>query len=197
MRIILFPLSIGFGLICRTWAFLITHNRPLGRADWAFILHPGLASQRLECLYGNAQRIGPLSWAGVKRPKCFNEHASPLGLKEWACEPIFQTLSKINIHFHSFFSLQSAQGDHSIELSLISLIFLFSNFHTLFSFVVFMLANTAFPTTLLMLSTFFMFKLMYKFEVKLNYKLCTVVLHARCVKQKERLKLARVWNSSQ
>ena len=93
MGIILFPLSIGFGLICRTWAFLITHNRPLGRADWAFILHPGLSSQRLERLNGHAQRIGPLSWAGVKRPKCFNGHASLVGVSEWACEPIFQTLS--------------------------------------------------------------------------------------------------------
>ena len=31
---------MGFGLICKTWAFLITHNPPLGRVDWAFILHP-------------------------------------------------------------------------------------------------------------------------------------------------------------
>ena len=55
LGIILFPLSISLGLICRTWAFLITHNRPLGRADWAFILHSGLASQRLECLNGHGQ----------------------------------------------------------------------------------------------------------------------------------------------
>ena len=63
---------MGFGLICKTWAFLITHNRPLGRVDWAFILHPGLAS---------------------KGPERFNGHASPLGFSKWACQPIFQTLS--------------------------------------------------------------------------------------------------------
>ena len=63
---------MGFGLICRTWAFLITHNRPLGPADWAIILHPGLAS---------------------KGPGCFNGHASPLGFRKWAYHPIFQTLS--------------------------------------------------------------------------------------------------------
>ena len=93
LGIILFPLSIGLGLICRTWAFLITHNRPLGRADWAFILHSGLASQRLECLNGHGQWIGPLSWAGVKRPECFNGHASPLGLSEWACEQLMMPFS--------------------------------------------------------------------------------------------------------
>ena len=65
----------------------------MGRADWAFILHPGLASKRPECFNGHAQQIGPSSWAGVKRPECFNGHASPLGFSEWACEPIFQTLS--------------------------------------------------------------------------------------------------------
>ena len=38
LGIILFSLSMGFSLICRMWAFSITHNRLLGRADWAFIL---------------------------------------------------------------------------------------------------------------------------------------------------------------
>ena len=37
LGIILFSLSMGFSLICRIWAFSITHNRPLGRADWAFL----------------------------------------------------------------------------------------------------------------------------------------------------------------
>ena len=81
---------MGFGLICRTWAFLITHNRPLGRADWAFILHPRLASKRPECLNGHAQRIGPSSWAGVKRSECFNGHASPLGLASELASPFFK-----------------------------------------------------------------------------------------------------------
>ena len=84
---------MGFGLICKAWASLITHNRPLGRADWAFILHPELVSKRPECFNGHAQQIGPSSWAGVKRLECFNGHASPLGFSEGACEPIFQTLS--------------------------------------------------------------------------------------------------------
>ena len=30
LGIILFPLSMGFSLICRMWAFSIIHNRPLG-----------------------------------------------------------------------------------------------------------------------------------------------------------------------
>ena len=55
LGIIIFPLFIGLGLICITRTFLITYNRPLGRADWAFILHSGLASQRLECLNGHGQ----------------------------------------------------------------------------------------------------------------------------------------------
>ena len=38
LGIIIFPLSMGYGLICRTWAFMTTHNRPLDRADWAFIM---------------------------------------------------------------------------------------------------------------------------------------------------------------
>ena len=105
LGIILFPLSIGFGLICRTWAFLITHNRPLGRADWVFILHHGLESQRLECLNGHAQRIGPFSWAGVIKPECFNGHVSPLGFSEWACEPIFQTLSDNKKNYFIFSTL--------------------------------------------------------------------------------------------
>ena len=33
LGIILFPLSKGFSLIYRMWAFSIIHNRPLGRAD--------------------------------------------------------------------------------------------------------------------------------------------------------------------
>ena len=38
LGIILFPLSMGSNLIYRMWAFLIIHNWPLGRADWALIL---------------------------------------------------------------------------------------------------------------------------------------------------------------
>ena len=76
LGIILFPLSMGFGLICRTWAFLTTRNRPLDRGDWAFILgwrqkglnasmgmpsglglHPRLSSKGL-----NASTGMPLLW---------------------------------------------------------------------------------------------------------------------------------------
>ena len=64
--IILFPLLMGFILICRMWAFSITHNRPLGRADWAFIL----------------------GWH--QRPKCFNGHASSLGLASGPASPFFK-----------------------------------------------------------------------------------------------------------
>ena len=66
LGIILFPLSMGFILICRMWAFLITHYRPLGRADWAFIL----------------------SWR--QRPECFNGHASSLGLASGPASPFFK-----------------------------------------------------------------------------------------------------------
>ena len=55
LGIILFPLSMGFSLIYRMWAFSIIHNRPLGRADWAFILG---WHQRLECFNGRASSLG-------------------------------------------------------------------------------------------------------------------------------------------
>ena len=52
---ILFPLSVGFSSICRMWAFSITHKRPLGRADWAFILG---WHQWPECSNGRASFLG-------------------------------------------------------------------------------------------------------------------------------------------
>ena len=58
LGIILFPLSMGFSLIYRMWAFSITHNRPLGLADWAFILG---WRQRLECFNGRASSLGLVS----------------------------------------------------------------------------------------------------------------------------------------
>ena len=66
LGIILFPLSMEFILICRMWAFSITHNRPLGRADWAFIL----------------------GWR--QRPECFNGRASSLGLASGLTTPFFK-----------------------------------------------------------------------------------------------------------
>ena len=69
LRIFLFLLSMGFSLICRMWAFSIIHNRPLGRADYAFALgwKPG-------------------TWVFYLTRFFF-------GLGEWVCEPIFQTPS--------------------------------------------------------------------------------------------------------
>ena len=66
LGIILFPLSMGFSLICRMWAFSIIHYRPLGRADWAFIL----------------------DWH--QRPECFNGRASSLGLASGPTSPFFK-----------------------------------------------------------------------------------------------------------
>ena len=66
LGIILFPLSMRFGLICRMWAFSNTHNRPLGLADWAFIL----------------------GWR--QRPDCFNGRASSLGLASGPATPFFK-----------------------------------------------------------------------------------------------------------
>ena len=64
--IILFPLSMGFSLICRMLAFSIIHNWPLGRADWAFIL----------------------GWR--QRPECFNGRASSLGLASRLASTFFK-----------------------------------------------------------------------------------------------------------
>ena len=66
LGIILFPLSMGFSLICSIWAFSIIHNRPLGRANWAFIL------------------------GGRQRPECFNGCASSLGLVSGLASPFFK-----------------------------------------------------------------------------------------------------------
>ena len=53
-------------LICSMWVFSITHTRPLGRADWAFIL----------------------GWR--RRPECFNGRASSLGLASGLASPFFK-----------------------------------------------------------------------------------------------------------
>ena len=45
-----------------------SHNQSLGQVDWTLIL--GWHQKGLN--------------AGVKRPECFNRHASPLGFSEWA-----------------------------------------------------------------------------------------------------------------
>ena len=78
LRTILFPLSMGFSLICRMWAFSIMHNRPLGRADWAFIL-------------GWHQRL-----------ECFNRHASYLGLASGPTSPFFKPYQFQIYKIHNF-----------------------------------------------------------------------------------------------
>ena len=65
LGIILLPLLARFSLICRIWAFQIIHDRPLGRADWAFVL-------------GWRQGLG-----------CFTRCASPLGLASGPVSPFF------------------------------------------------------------------------------------------------------------
>ena len=54
LGIILLPLLARFSLICRMWAFQIIHDRPLGRADWAFVLGwnqgPGCFTGRVSSL---------------------------------------------------------------------------------------------------------------------------------------------------
>ena len=55
LGIILFPLLARFNLICRMWAFQIIHDRPLGRADWAFVLG---WRQGFRCFTGCASPLG-------------------------------------------------------------------------------------------------------------------------------------------
>ena len=71
--------------------FLITHNRPLGRADWAIILHPRLASKGSERFNGHASPLGFSEWACVFRWAWLF-----LGPGDWACEPYFS--NPINTH---------------------------------------------------------------------------------------------------
>ena len=76
LGIILFLLSMGFSLICRMWAFSITHNQPLGRADWAFIL----------------------GWR--QRPECFSGCVSSLGLASGLASPFFKPYHHLKFLAH-------------------------------------------------------------------------------------------------
>ena len=58
LGIILLPLLARFSLICRMWAFQIIYDRPLGRADWAFVLG---WSQGPGCFIGRASSLGLVS----------------------------------------------------------------------------------------------------------------------------------------
>ena len=66
LGIILFPLLARCSLICRMGAFQITHDRPLGRADWPFVL----------------------GWS--QGPECFIRRASSLGLASGPASPFFK-----------------------------------------------------------------------------------------------------------
>ena len=71
LGIILLPLLARLSLICRMWAFQIIHDRPLGRADWAFVL----------------------GWS--QGPRCFIERASSLGLASGLASPFFKPYQEI------------------------------------------------------------------------------------------------------
>ena len=66
LGIILLPLLARFSLICRMWTFQIIYDRPLGRADWAFVL----------------------GWS--QGPGCFIRRASFLGLASGPASPFFK-----------------------------------------------------------------------------------------------------------
>ena len=55
LGIILLPLLARFSLICKMWAFQITHDWPSRRADWAFVLG---WSQGPGCFIGHASSLG-------------------------------------------------------------------------------------------------------------------------------------------
>ena len=78
LGIILFSVLAKFNLICSIWAFQIIQDRPLGLADWAFVL-------------GWHKGAWILHWV---------HHF--FGLGEWAYEPIFLTLSEMFYIFHKF-----------------------------------------------------------------------------------------------
>ena len=103
---------MGFGLICRTWAFLITHNRPLGQADWAFILGcrqkglnasmgmpsglglcPGLASKSLNASMGMLLLWGLASGPASPFFKPYQLPPSPCVRRAWARAVTFLILN--------------------------------------------------------------------------------------------------------
>ena len=78
LRIILLPLLVRFSLIYRMWVFQIIHDRPLERANWAFVL----------------------GWS--QGPGCFIGRASSLSLRTYFSNPIrFQTsINSINLYYN-------------------------------------------------------------------------------------------------
>ena len=79
--IILFPLSMGSNLIYRMWAFLIIHNRPLGRADWALIMGWHLRPERFS---GRASLLGLVSGPASPFFKPYQLPPSPCVGCAWA-----------------------------------------------------------------------------------------------------------------
>ena len=115
LGIILFPLSMGFSLICRMLAFSIIHNQHLGLADWAFIL----------------------GWR--QRPECFNGHASSLGLTSGLTSPFFKPYQKgmLDRSFDEIFHLEILRRV-SQWLNCFGNFFMFSNFIIFFLILFFL-----------------------------------------------------------
>ena len=93
LRIILFPLSMGFSLICGMLSFSITHNLPLGRADWAFILS---WRQRLECFIRRTSSLGFASGPASPFFKPYQLPPNPCVWCAWARAVTFRVSDAIS-----------------------------------------------------------------------------------------------------
>ena len=93
LGIILFSLSMRFSLICRMWVFSIIHNRPLGRAGWAFILG---WRQRPECFNGRTSSLGLASGPASLFFKPYQLPPSPCVRCAWARAITFLVLDAIS-----------------------------------------------------------------------------------------------------
>ena len=81
LGIILLPLLARCSLICRMWTFQITHDRPLGLRDWAFILG---WSQGPGCFIGRASSLGLASGPASPFFKPYQLPPSPCVRYTWA-----------------------------------------------------------------------------------------------------------------
>ena len=81
LGIIRLPLLARFSLICKMWAFQITHGRPLRRMDWAFVLS---WSQGLGCFIGRASSLGLASGPASPFFKPYQLPPSPCVRSVWA-----------------------------------------------------------------------------------------------------------------
>ena len=81
LGIILLPLLARFSLIYRMRAFKIIHDRPLGRADWAFVLG---WSQGPGCFTGRASSLGLASGPASPFLKLYQLPPNPCARYAWA-----------------------------------------------------------------------------------------------------------------